>query len=179
MAKYAKSFGIEDVIDIDLSIVRGLSYYTGTVWELFDTAGSIPRAIAGGGRYDRLLESLGGQPTPMVGFGFGDVVISLLLQERGLLPKRNAVATDVIYPMSVNEFSLANQLACGLRKKGSSVLVDYSTRRFKAIIKNAEKRGASKVWILGEEERKKHTVRCKTLGAGQEEISILSILNEK
>jgi len=179
LMQYATSFGIDEVIDIDLSIVRGLSYYTGTVWELFDTAGSIPRAIAGGGRYDRLLESLGGQPTPMVGFGFGDVVISLLLQERGLLPTRAAIATDVVYPMSANEFSLANQLACGLRKKGSLVLVDYSTRRFKAIMKNAEKRGASRVWILGEEERKNQTVRCKILGSGQEEVAIASVLGEK
>ena len=179
LMEHAKSFGIADVIDIDLSVVRGLSYYTGTVWELFDTAGSIPRAIAGGGRYDRLLESLGGQSTPMVGFGFGDVVITLLLAERGLLPNRPAIATDVIYPMSESEFALANQLACGFRKKGIHVLVDYSTRRFKAVMKNAEKHGATKVWIVGEEERKKGVVRCKTLGAGQEEIAISSLLTEK
>ena len=59
LMNYAKGMGIADLITIDLSVVRGLSYYTGTVWELFDTAGDIPRAIAGGGRYDRLMTSLG------------------------------------------------------------------------------------------------------------------------
>jgi len=176
LMKYARSFGIEEAINIDLSIVRGLSYYTGTVWELFDIAGSIPRAIAGGGRYDRLLESLGGKATPMVGFGFGDVVITLLLEERGLLPKRKSVATDVIYPMSPAEFLMANHVAQILRKKERRVLVDYSTRRFKAVMKNAEKHGAEKVWIIGENERKNQVIRCKTLGAGQQEIAISDLI---
>ena len=173
---HAESFGISNVISIDLSVVRGLSYYTGTVWELFDTAGSVPRAIAGGGRYDNLLASLGGSPTPMVGFGFGDVVITLLLEERGLLPQRSATATDVIYPMSKEEFSIANMLAQSLRTKGHKVLVDYTTRRFKSILKTAEKHGASTVWIIGEEERSRQVVRKKTMGGTQEELPLSSLL---
>ena len=173
---HAHSFGISNVIAIDLSVVRGLSYYTGTVWELFDTAGSLPRAIAGGGRYDTLLESLGGPPTPMVGFGFGDVVITLLLEEKGLLPKRKAIATDVVYPMSKEEFSIANTLAQALREKGQKVLVDYTARRFKAVMKTAEKHGATTVWIIGAQEREKNVVRKKTMGGSQEEISLSSVL---
>jgi histidyl-tRNA synthetase len=176
---YAESFGISNVIEIDLSVVRGLSYYTGTVWELFDTSGSIPRAIAGGGRYDKLLESLGGNPTPMVGFGFGDVVITMLLEQKGLLPKRNAVATEVIYPMSESEFLLANQLANALRKQDRSVLVDYTTRRFKSIMKNASRQGAQTVWIIGEQEREKYVVRKKTLGGEQVEIDLKSLLSKE
>ena len=177
LMKHAQSFGIANVIAIDLSVVRGLSYYTGTVWELFDTAGSVPRAIAGGGRYDKLLASLGGTPTPMVGFGFGDVVVTLLLEEKGLLPKRECVASDVIYPMSQEEFPIANRLAQTLRQKGHKVLVDYTTRRFKAVMKTAEKNGATTVWIIGEQERENNVVRKKTMGGAQEEIPLPSILS--
>ena len=67
----AASFGIDHLIRIDLSVIRGLSYYTGTVWEVFAQVGSIRRAVAGGGRYDKLCEQLGGTAIPMVGFGFG------------------------------------------------------------------------------------------------------------
>ena len=173
---YAESFGISNLISIDLSGVRGLSYYPGTVWELFDTAGSIPRAIAGGGRYDNLLKSLGGSDLPMVGFGFGDVVVTLLLEEKNLLPASPPVATDVIFPMSTHEFALANQMATAMRRKGIQVFVDYSTRRFKQVIKAAEKKGAIRLWTIGETERLNRVVRCNTLGGGQEERSIDEII---
>ena len=65
LLQMCESFGIGHAVKIDLSMIRGLSYYTGTVWELFDTSGSLPRAIAGGGRYDKLIEHFGGKPTPM------------------------------------------------------------------------------------------------------------------
>ena len=98
---HAQSFGI-NVIAIDLSVVRGLSYYTGTVWELFDTAGSVPRPSQ---VVDDTIDSLNHWGSPLNGgFGFGDVVVTLLLEEKGLLPKRQAVASDVIYPMSQKNF---------------------------------------------------------------------------
>ncbi len=71
--------GLADFIEIDLTIVRGLAYYTGTVFELFD-AGRTLRAICGGGRYDNLLDAVGGVPLPAVGFGMGDVVLGELLK---------------------------------------------------------------------------------------------------
>jgi histidyl-tRNA synthetase len=82
--EWAETLGVGHLLRADLSIVRGLAYYTGTVWEVFDNRKTIPRAIAGGGRYDSLFVQYGGAPTPMVGFGLGDVVIGELLQERGL-----------------------------------------------------------------------------------------------
>ncbi|MCC6908892.1 MAG: histidine--tRNA ligase [Phycisphaerales bacterium] len=75
--------------EFDFSIVRGLAYYTGTVFEI--TAQG-QRAIAGGGRYDRLIEMFGGPPTPAVGFGMGDVVLSLVLEESGLMPDEEMLA---------------------------------------------------------------------------------------
>lgn len=77
---------ILDWIDFDLSIVRGLAYYTGMVFEVHEAGGN-ERAIAGGGRYDNLVELFGGPPTPAVGFGMGDVVLSLVLADKKLLPQ--------------------------------------------------------------------------------------------
>jgi histidyl-tRNA synthetase len=75
--------GLTEWVAFDLSIVRGLAYYTGTVFEVIADG---ERAVAGGGRYDNLIELFGGPPTPAVGFAMGDVVLSLLLQDKGLMP---------------------------------------------------------------------------------------------
>jgi histidyl-tRNA synthetase len=82
---HTESLGVRDWVRIDLSIVRGLAYYTGIVFELFDAKGEL-RAICGGGRYDTLLESLGGVSLPALGFGMGDVVLGELLRARGKMP---------------------------------------------------------------------------------------------
>jgi histidyl-tRNA synthetase len=83
-----------DWVDFDLSIVRGLAYYTGMVFEVHEATGQ-SRAIAGGGRYDNLVELFGGPPTPAVGFGMGDVVLSLVLQDKGKLPDGPALLQAV------------------------------------------------------------------------------------
>jgi histidyl-tRNA synthetase len=77
--------GVIDWVDFDLSIVRGLAYYTGMVFEVHEASGE-ERAVAGGGRYDNLVEMFGGPATPAVGFGMGDVVLALVLQDRKLMP---------------------------------------------------------------------------------------------
>lgn len=83
--RHAHALGFANWIRFDLTIVRGLAYYTGIVFELFDVVGDF-RAICGGGRYDNLLSSLGGVDLPALGFGMGDVVLGELLRERGLMP---------------------------------------------------------------------------------------------
>lgn len=77
---------------LDLRVVRGLAYYTGMVFEVHEISGG-ERAIAGGGRYDNLIELFGGPATPAVGFGMGDVVLSLVLQDRGLMPSDAELAS--------------------------------------------------------------------------------------
>jgi histidyl-tRNA synthetase len=171
----AEASGIAGQIQIDLSVVRGLSYYTGTVWELFDTAGSVPRAIAGGGRYDGLMAHLGGKPTPMVGFGFGDVVITLILQERQLIPDLGRGVDDVVFPMGNGEFVVANRIATALRAQGRSVLVDYSGRRFKHVIRAAEEAGAESMYILGSNEVQAQVVKHRRLADRSEQEIPLSI----
>jgi histidyl-tRNA synthetase len=80
---YLEALGVANWVQLDLSIVRGLAYYTGIVFELFDAQGEF-RAICGGGRYDNLLNALGGVDLPALGFGMGDVVLGELLRSRGL-----------------------------------------------------------------------------------------------
>ncbi len=162
-----QAFGLERCIQVDLSGVRGLSYYTGAVWEVFDASGSLPRAIAGGGRYDRLTTVFGGAEMPMAGFGFGDVVILEILQERGLIPASVQARRldDVVFPMTAAEFPVANRLAAALRRQGRRVSVDYSGRRFKHVVKRAEDDGAQRLLILGADEVAKGEVTVRTLGA--------------
>lgn len=86
--------GLNKWICVDLSITRGLAYYTGMVFEVHEATGA-ERAIAGGGRYDGLIELFGGPPTPAVGFGMGDVVLSLVLQDKGLLPSDDKIVEEL------------------------------------------------------------------------------------
>lgn len=90
---HCEALGIGAWVTLDLSIVRGLAYYTGVVFELFDAKGEL-RAICGGGRYDDLLKALGGTDLPALGFGMGDVVLGELLTERGLWPETMLDAPD-------------------------------------------------------------------------------------
>ncbi|KAF4743321.1 Transcription elongation factor, partial [Perkinsus olseni] len=111
--EFAKNYGFADWLVFDASVVRGLAYYTGIVWEAFDRKGEL-RAIAGGGRYDRLL-SLYGAPSdiPCVGFGFGDCVIYELLLERGLLPDIPH-RVDFVVAAYKGMYGQALQVAAGL-----------------------------------------------------------------
>lgn len=89
-----KLAGCESWVSIDGAIVRGLAYYTGMVFEVHEASGA-ERAIAGGGRYDGLIELFGGPPTPAVGFGMGDVVLSLVLQDKGLMPTDDEIVAKL------------------------------------------------------------------------------------
>ena len=122
------AYGLEDRVVFDASIVRGLAYYTGIVFEAFDAGGTL-RSICGGGRYDRLLETLGGPSIPAVGFGFGDVVIQELLADRGLLPEIPRAVDDFVYPFSEAERPAAVRLATQLRAAGRSVELVLAPRK--------------------------------------------------
>jgi histidyl-tRNA synthetase len=165
----AEAAGIAHAITVDCSVVRGLSYYTGTVWELFAVTGELRRAIAGGGRYDRLIETFGGEATPMVGFGFGDVVITDILHERGLIPPLLSGVSDIVYPMDAERFPHALRLASRLRGEGRSVQVELTGRRFKHVIGRAEELGAQRLWIIGGDEARRGIVKVRHLGAERRE----------
>ena len=141
--------GLEEYCRLDMSIVRGLAYYTGIVYEVFDGKQSL-RAIAGGGRYDNLLQLVGGPAVPATGFGMGDVVLRILLEEKG------KIADDIllgsldffVVAETKEDFDTALQVVAALRAKG--IAADYSFKR-QAIgkqLKEANRRGAKKAAIL-------------------------------
>jgi histidyl-tRNA synthetase len=130
---HAEALGIADWIDVDFSIVRGLAYYTGFVFELFDARGEL-RAICGGGRYDTLLKSLGGADLPALGFGMGDVVLGELLTDRGLFPT-TAGATADLYVVAGDgavgvPYADTLRLIAALRQAGFSVDHGLNAERF-------------------------------------------------
>ena len=121
-----EAHGLRDWVRFDLSIVRGLAYYTGIVFELFDRKGEF-RAICGGGRYDTLLRDLGGADYPALGFGMGDVVLGELLRARGLMPSEHGGADFYIAAEDPVTDAEVVQLATSLRQLGASV--EYSFKR--------------------------------------------------
>jgi len=160
-------YGVADRVAFDASVVRGLAYYTGVVFEAFDTGGTL-RAICGGGRYDRLLEALGGKPLPAVGFGFGDAVIAELLADRGLLPDLGRGLDAVVYPMGEAERPAAQRLARALRREGHSVELVLGHPKARRVFSDADKAGAARVYVIGEDERERGVTKVRDLGTGEE-----------
>ena len=159
--------GLGDFIEVDLRIVRGLAYYTGIVFELFDRKREL-RAICGGGRYDRLLELVGGEPLPAVGFGMGDVVLGELLETRGLIPEA-ALGVDY-YLIAVGGVDRAEvrRIARRVRDAGSSVAYALKEQGVGKQMKQASKEGARAVLILGPEELARGCVVERDLSSGEE-----------
>lgn len=164
-----KAYEIDDWIVFDASVVRGLAYYTGIVFEAFDRRGEL-RAIAGGGRYDKLLETFGGEPTPAAGFGFGDAVIVELLKERNVLPSFATTGTDtVVFAMSKELYTAAVKVATALRRAGQNVDVVLEDKKSKWVFKHADRIGAKFCVIVGANEYANGEVAVKNLELGEQE----------
>jgi histidyl-tRNA synthetase len=163
----AGAYGIADRLEFDASVVRGLAYYTGVVFEGYDAAGAL-RAICGGGRYDGLIQALGGPSLPAVGFGMGDVVISELLADRGLLPEPPRGVDDVVFAFGDAERPAAARLAARLRAEGRSVELALSGGRLKRVLAHADRIGAARVLLIGEDEAARGVVRIRDLATGEE-----------
>jgi histidyl-tRNA synthetase len=164
-----KAYNIADWIVLDASVVRGLAYYTGIVFEAFDRQGKL-RAIAGGGRYDKLLETFGGEPTPAVGFGFGDAVIVEMLQDKGLLPDTSKSEMDVVVcSMSSDLYGVALQVASSIREGGQQVDMVLEDKKLKWVFKHANRLGAKYCVVVGADEYAKGGVAVKNLEASEQE----------
>jgi len=124
---HADALGIADWIRFDLTIVRGLAYYTGIVFELFDATGEF-RAICGGGRYDQLLASLGGADLPALGFGMGDVVLGELLRARGLMPVSRGVTPVWVGQAPEDPGAPAGALRAARQLRDAGHVVEYALR---------------------------------------------------
>ena len=170
------AMGLGDFVQLDLRIVRGLAYYTGIVFELFDREGEL-RAICGGGRYDRLLELVGGDPHPAVGFGMGDVVLGELLADRGLVPPYARSVDYFIVPVTPDERPDALRLAHDLRDRGYSVSYGLKEQTVGKQMKTASREGARTVLVLGPEELEKGVVVARDMTSGeQREIPIAELV---
>ena len=143
--------GFGEYVTFNIAIVRGLSYYTGTVFEVRDRGAAL-RAICGGGRYDSLLSAHGGEPIPAIGFGFGDVVILELLSDAGLLPTLRSDVDYAVIPFSAQQAEPAMELGQRLRQLGFSVNADFSGRKLKRALQHADEIGARQALLLLPEE---------------------------
>jgi len=161
-------------IQFDPSTVRGLAYYTGTVFEIFDDKGKF-RSIAGGGRYDNLVEILGGVPTPATGFGLGYATLMLLLTEKGLVPKTDLGVDYFIALAGDNIKDKAIDLALKLRKK-YKVDINLVKRNLGKQFAYADSIKAKNVIVIGEEELKTKTVKVKDMKTGKEKSVKMSEL---
>jgi histidyl-tRNA synthetase len=161
------AYGHGDRVVFDTSIVRGLAYYTGVVFEAFDTGREL-RAICGGGRYDQLLETLGGPATAAVGFGFGDVVINELLADRKRLPELSRAVDAVVYAFSDAERSAAVRVASALRAENRTVELILGESRLKRVLAEADRAGAREVHLLGPDELARGEVLIRDLATGEQ-----------
>ncbi|HEY5657182.1 MAG TPA: histidine--tRNA ligase [Myxococcota bacterium] len=161
------AYGLADRVDFDASIVRGLAYYTGIVFEAYDAQRKL-RALCGGGRYDHLVETLGGPPIPAVGFGFGDAVIAELLNDRGLTPECPRSIDAVVFAFGAAERPSAVRLATALRGQGRSVELVLGEPKLKRALADADRAGARRFYLIGPEERARGVVAVRDLASGEQ-----------
>ncbi len=163
--------GVRDYVKFDPNIVRGLLYYTGTVFEAFDVSGSVRRAILGGGRYDDLLADVGGNPLPAVGFAMGDVVIGIILQEAGLVPEFSPSPASVLVTVFDQSLWLqSNALATELRGAGLNVMVYPEPAKLQKQFKYADKMKMKVAVTIGPDEAANGQVAVKNLLNGEQVI---------
>lgn len=154
-----------ECLEFDLSIVRGLDYYTDIVFEAFDSGNEF-RAMLGGGEYNNLVKDLGGEDLPAVGFGMGDAVLLELLSQKKLLPEfnKNSAFLATIGDCYKEALKIKNFLI----EKGVSIDLNVSSKNLSKQIQYAESKGISTVYIVGEKELKKGIVIKKDLITGKE-----------
>ena len=166
------SYGISEWVEFDASIVRGLAYYTGSVFEAHDRQGKF-RAICGGGRYDKLISTLGGKDLPATGFGFGDMVIMELLAEKGLVPGLVSGIDDIVIPLNPDLRNVAVRVAASLRDSNRTVDLVLEDKKMKWAFKHAERIGAKRLVLVAPDEWSRKKIKVKVLETGEEsEISL-------
>jgi histidyl-tRNA synthetase len=164
-----REFGVTTPLVPDFRIVRGLAYYTGPVWEIFDRGREL-RSLAGGGRYDKLVGALGGPELSALGFGMGDAVLGELLAEKKLVPKsqpRVEVAVVAVTPELAGE---ARKIVAKLRARGVAAETPYGAPKLAKALKAADAAGAARVVIVGPDEWQDGNVVVRDLASGTEQI---------
>lgn len=170
------SMSVGNLITFDMGVVRGLAYYTGVVFEAFGKGG-LQRAIAGGGRYDQLIEQMGGPAMPAIGFATSDVVIEDVLAEFDLLPELKATADVFVIDSSEEHFSRVLTIAAELRRKGIGALYSYKRQSISKQMKQASSRSVRRVVIVDDRTANENIVGLKDMASGKQmDVSIDKIL---
>ncbi len=168
--------GVNNVV-FDSSITRGFDYYTGMVFEVYDTNSENSRALFGGGRYDRLVALFGGDPIPAVGFALGDVTLADFLDTHSLIPNTSDRLPQLyLGTPRADDISAAQALADTLRAQGCRIFVNLTDRGLGDQIKDAVKRAIPFFVAYGADEIKSQTVRMKILATSEEDTLPLSDL---
>jgi histidyl-tRNA synthetase len=162
--------GVADYCTFDVSVVRGLAYYTGIVFEFYDRGGKF-RAIGGGGRFDDLLQQFGGPAIPATGFGIGDCVLAILLEEKGLLPKQlPSHQLDYFVAFTDKKFlNKAIEITAKLRSRGLAVNFSYKSANLAKQLKQASAQNAQKCVIIGQELSESNELIIKDMATGEQE----------
>jgi histidyl-tRNA synthetase len=168
--KALEALGVKEYVRFDPNIMRGLLYYTGTVFEAFDLSGSVRRAILGGGRYDNLLSDVGGSPLSGVGFAMGDVVIGLILQEKGLIPPFVPSPAPVLMTVFdearwLDSYTLSTEL----RASGLNVLTYPEPAKLPRQFKFADRMGIRVTLVIGPDEAANGQVTIKNLNTSTQQ----------
>ncbi len=156
-----KDYNLDKFIELDLSIMRGFEYYTSTIFEAFDKNKKF-RALAGGGRYDNLADM------PGVGYGLGDIVLTLFLESKNLLPKETSETDIFIIPINTLQKSI--KIAEELRKDNLNVSIDLLKRPISKNLEYSDKKQIPYVVIIGEDELKQKKVKLKNMTTGEERL---------
>ena len=165
--------------ELDTRLVRGLDYYTKTAFEIQYTPLGAQSAVAGGGRYDKLVQEIGGNPTPAVGFATGIERILLALEKQNLLQTSAKKSEIFIVTAGTDAEIFGFKILTELRRKNISASMDFAKRSIKAQMKQAAKSGSKFAVIIGEDEVKNSTVTLKNLETSEQENISLEKLFEK
>src|SRR5437879_6540618 len=162
-----EAMGLGDFVQVDFRIVRGLAYYTGIVFELFDAKRSL-RAICGGGRYDTLIQEIAGVDLPCVGFGMGDVVLGELVRGRGKHAEAPGQLDAFLVAVGGEDVAPVLTLAAGLRDRGLAVEYALRNQPIRKQLELAAARGAPRAVIIGPDERKAKVAVVRDLKTGKQ-----------
>ena len=166
----SERLGFREYLEFDPTIIRGLGYYTGVVFEAADRKGEY-RAILGGGRYGNLVADVGGQPLGGIGVGMGDVVLGLLLERLGLMPSRSPVPAEVLITTFSPELQFAStRLAMQLRQAGIRTEVYPDPVKLNRQLKYANSLGIPFVVVCGPDEAEREVVTVRNMVSGEQNV---------
>jgi len=165
------ALGVREYVRFDPNTIRGLLYYTSTVFEAYALNSDVKRALLGGGRYDNLMAQVGGNPLPAVGFAMGDLAIGLLLESLGLVPKEitKAPADVLVTVFDTERQNESFALAAELRQAGLKVICTTDASKLPKQFKYADRIGLSVVAVIGPDETTNNMVTIKDLTNGSQQ----------